>query len=480
MGDSGSQSQIPSSFSVLENVISNYACLVQFANDVSRMDRSSFIDMVMGNKMGPKIKRDRFMQARFYLFEALKEKYNHFFLKFGDITDVDLIVRPNESDLKLVYCDIHALCCSLQEDEITSDALIIITRRMFKQCADGKVDINFCDELSSGAVFNDLAKIIQNQGEWSRAHADAESKQIAQLSTELAKLSYRFEKMEKQLFKYSDIVKNSSNSNIVNNIGGNGAKNLRESTGGAQQSRSRHTSGAKRSGSPLVGHVGGGGEDDLVCLEGDATKRMRGQDDRLVGRSVFVSNPSGSHSGSMHSCTTPQMAASQSNTKRVVLTSASKINNTPHRSASRSDLRNKPAKNSRPQRSTIIGSKSHENLRAAPRFHLYYTGRWQAGTSCDEIRTYLKDIGIEVKSCQKNIMQHEKFVSFRFECEERYASIAKDPGNWPIGVTLGRWFAPKSTRVEQTNQATSRGNNNNSRQTALTQSGQDSDMPQND
>lgn len=99
---------------------------------------------------------------------------------------------------------------------MTKEALLIITRRLFKNCEDGRVDmISISAMLSSGAVFNDSANIIKEQGEWTRAHANAERMQIAQLGTVLTKLSFRFDNIEKELFKYSYIVKNSSNSNFV-------------------------------------------------------------------------------------------------------------------------------------------------------------------------------------------------------------------------------------------------------------------------
>lgn len=128
---------------------------------------------------------------------------------------------------------------------------------------------------------------------------------------------------------------------------------------------------------------------------------------------------------------------------------------------------------------TIIGSKSYENLKAAPRFRLFYTGRWHVSTTCEDLERHLKDIGIEVKECEKNIMKHGKFVSFKFECEERFVDKVKNPDNWPIGVTLGRWVAPKSTLGEQSKTPSQKVTTNNQNSTALTQSSQDQDMTDN-
>lgn len=95
------------------------------------------------------------------------------------------------------------------------------------------------------------------------------------------------------------------------------------------------------------------------------------------------------------------------------------------------------------QKSIVIGSKIFQNLQAAPRVHKYYTGRWDCRVNVGDLQAHLTDLGVNIKVCELNVARHEKFRSFRFECDSSFHSTITNPEKWPKGVIVKRWVEIK-------------------------------------
>ena len=85
-----------------------------------------------------------------------------------------------------------------------------------------------------------------------------------------------------------------------------------------------------------------------------------------------------------------------------------------------------------------------------------YIGRVALGTSTDDVKSLLIDVGVEVISLDPLPLKHNRFQSYKLVVKKSQIPLIEDPDIWPEGVMVGRWWSAKPTASSPENENQSR------------------------
>ena len=107
--------------------------------------------------------------------------------------------------------------------------------------------------------------------------------------------------------------------------------------------------------------------------------------------------------------------------------------------------------------SVIIGKKvssGEMSWRGADLTVARYIGRVSLGTTADDIRSFLESNNVEVISLEPIPVKHKLFSSFKLVVKRSFLPVIENPEIWPEGVSVGRYWAPKTPPVDGSTSST--------------------------